>query len=278
MPVIALASSRGSPGVTTTALVLTLVSRRPTVLVEADVSGSSSVGAGYLRGSLDPRHGLINFAIENRAGTLSADTVREQTIPLTDDESSLLVPGLASADQVGSLTQDLWRRLGGVLLALDRAGTDVVVDAGRLGAVGGPEPLLRQAHMVLLVTRTSLDAVVSARARAGWLRELLADSAAGPDGLGLLLAGEGRPYRAAEVAKAVGLPVVAVVSHDEPNAQVLSHGAPRSRRFDTSPLVRSARSAADEIRRAAGERAAHLAPPVTTPEEVSELSSDQPTP
>lgn len=277
MPVIALASSRGSPGVTTTALALTLVAQRPTVLVEADVSGSSSIGAGYLRGGLDPRHGLINIAVEHRTGRLSADSVREQTVALTEDESSLLVPGLASADQVGSLTPDLWDRMGGVLSALDRAGTDVVVDAGRLGAVGGPEPLLRQAHVVLLVTRTSLDAIVSARARAGWLRDLLADSAAGPDGLGLLLVGEGRPYRAAEVAKALGLPVVAVISYDEPNAQVLSHGTPRHRRFDGSPLVRSARSAADEIQRAAADRAAHLAPPVTTPEEVGELSSDQPT-
>jgi hypothetical protein len=176
------------------------------------------------------------------------------------------------------MTPELWGRLGGVLLALDRAGTDVVVDAGRLGATGGPEPVLRQAHVVLLVMRTSLDAVVSARARAGWLRELLADSAAGHEGLGVLLVGEGRPYRAAEVAKAVGLPVVAVLSHDEPNAQVLSHGAPRGRRFDTSPLVRSARSAADEIQRGATERATHLAPPVTASEEVSEFANDQPTP
>jgi hypothetical protein len=274
MPVIALTSSRGAPGVTTTALALALVWPRPTVLVEADASGSSSVGAGYLRGSLDPRRGLINFAVDHRAGVLSPDSVREQAVPLTDDDTRLLVPGLATADQAGSMTFDLWERVAGVLRALERAGTDVIVDAGRLGAIGGPDPLLRHAHVALLVMRTSLDAVVSARARAGVLRALLADSAAGPDGLGLLLVGEGRPYRSAEVAKAVGLPVVATVSHDDPNAQVLSHGAPRGRRFDVCPLVRSARSAADEIQRAATARADHLAPPVT--EEVEEFSSDRP--
>src|SRR5690606_31807992 len=139
---------------------------------------------------------------------------------------------------------------------------------------GGPDPLLRHAHVVLLVMRTSLDAVVSARARAGVLRALLVDSAAGPDGLGLLLVGEGRPYRSAEVAKAVGLPVVATVSHDEPNALVLGHGALRARRFDICPLVRSARRAVDEILRAATARADHLAPPMT--EEVIEFSSDRP--
>jgi hypothetical protein len=79
------------------------------------------------------------------------------------------------------------------------------------------------------------------------------------------------------VAKAVGPPVIAVVSHDEPNAQVLSHGAPRGRRFDISPLVRSVRSAADEVQRAARDRAAHLAPPVSTAEEVTAFSSDRPT-
>jgi hypothetical protein len=278
MSVIALISSRGAPGVTTTALALALVWPRPTVLVEADVSGSSSVGAGYLRGSLDPNRGLINLAVAHRAGSLSPDSVRKQAVTLTDDDSRLLVPALANADQVGSMTPDLWERLGGVLLAVDRAGTDVIVDAGRLGAIGGPDSLLRQVHTVLLVMRTSLDAVVSARARIGWLRGLVAESATGAEGLGLLLVGEGRPYRAGEVAKAVGAPVVATVSHDEPNAHVLSHGVPRGRRFDTSPLVRSARSAADEIQRAVSAQAAHLAPPVTDASEAGdeEVTSDQP--
>ncbi|MFW6204458.1 MAG: hypothetical protein ACOC96_05755 [Actinomycetota bacterium] len=273
MAVIALTSARGAPGVTTTALALTLVWPRPAVLVEADAAGSSSVGAGYLRGNLDPNRGLISFAVAHRAGELTTDTVREQALPLTDDDTKLFVPGLASADQVGSLTPDLWDRLGGVLAALDRAGTDVLVDAGRLGAVGGPDPLLEQAQMVLLVLSSSLDAVVSARARVGQLRNLRADSVSGPDGLGLLLVGEGRPYRAAEVAKAVGLPVVATVSHDEPNAQVLSHGAPRSRKFDVCPLVRSTRSAAEEIQGVAAARTSHLAPPVTASGEVLDPNS-----
>lgn len=266
MPVIALTSARGAPGVTTTALGLSLVWPRPTVLVEADVSGSSSVGAGYLRGGIDPSRGLIGAAVAFRAGNLSPDTVREQAITLTEDDSRLLVPGLASADQGGSMTAEVWDRLGSVLLAVDRAGTDVIVDAGRLGAAAGPGPLLRQAHLALVVTRTSLDAVAAARAWVGRLRDLLADSTIGPDAAGLLLVGEGRPYRAADVAKAVGLPVVAAIAHDEPNAEVLSHGVPRGRRFDASALVRSTRSAADAIMHAAEGRASHLAPPVTVPD------------
>jgi hypothetical protein len=266
MSVIALTSARGAPGVTTTALGLSLVWPRPTVLVEADVSGSSSVGAGYLRGGIDPSRGLIGAAVAFRSGSLSPDTVREQAIALTDDDTRLLVPGLASAHQAGSLTTEVWDRLGSVLLAVDRAGTDVIVDAGRLGAMSGPDPVLRQAHLVLLVTRTSLGAIASARAWVGRLQELLADSTIGPDAAGLLLVGEGRPYRAAEVTKAVGLPVVATIAHDEPNAQVLSHGSPRGRRFDVSALVRSTRTAADAIVHAAEGRASRLAPPVTVPD------------
>jgi hypothetical protein len=248
--------------VTTTALALALLWPRPTVLLEADVSGSSSVAAGYLRGTLRPQRGLINLAVAHRSGTLGPDSIREQAVALTDDESRWLLPALANADQVGSMTAELWDRIGATLMAVSRAGTDVIVDAGRAGAVNSPEPLLRYADLVLLVVRTSLDAVVSARARVGPLRGAVADSVPGVDALGLLLVGDGRPHGAGDVAKAVGLPVIATVSYDEANAQVLSHGAPRSRRFDTSPLVRSIRSAANEIQRAAAARYANLAPPL----------------
>jgi hypothetical protein len=270
MALFVLMSARGAPGVTTTALALALLWPRPTVLLEADVSGSSSVAAGYLRGTLRPQRGLINLAVAHRSGTLGPDSIREQAVALTDDESRWLVPALANADQVGSMTGELWDRVGATLTAVSRAGTDVIVDAGRAGAVNGPEPLLRYADLVLLVVRTSLDAVVSARARVGQLRGAAADSVPGVDALGLLLVGDGRPHRAGDVSKAVGLPVIATVSHDEANAQVLSHGAPRSRRFDTSPLVRSIRSAADEVQRAAAARQAHLAPPLLAEREDEE--------
>ena len=270
MALIVLTSSRGAPGVTTTALALALLWPRPSVLLEADVSGSSSVAAGYLRGSLGPGRGLINLAVAHRAGTLGPESIREQAVALTDDESRWLVPALANADQVGSITAELWDRVGATLTAVSRAGTDVIVDAGRAGAVNSPEPLLRYADLVLLVVRTSLDAVVSARARVGQLRGAVADSVPGVDALGLLLVGDGRPHRAGDVSKVVGLPVIATVSYDEANAQVLSHGAPRSRRFDTSPLVRSIRSAADEIQRAAAARHAHLAPPLLVEREDEE--------
>ncbi|MGH9252804.1 MAG: hypothetical protein ACRD0W_25315, partial [Acidimicrobiales bacterium] len=82
---------------TTTALALALLCPRPTVLLEADVCGSSSVAAGYLRGTLGPQRGLINLAVAYRAGTLGPESIREQAVALTDDESRWLVPALANA-------------------------------------------------------------------------------------------------------------------------------------------------------------------------------------
>jgi cellulose biosynthesis protein BcsQ len=60
MAVIVLASASGSPGVSTTALGLTLNWHRPVLLVDADPTGSSSVFAGYFHGTQEPTGGLIN--------------------------------------------------------------------------------------------------------------------------------------------------------------------------------------------------------------------------
>jgi hypothetical protein len=75
MALIVLTSSRGAPGVTTIALALALLWPRPSVLLEADVSGSSSVAAGCLRGTLGPQRGLINLAVAHRAGTLTPGSI-----------------------------------------------------------------------------------------------------------------------------------------------------------------------------------------------------------
>ena len=47
----------------------------------------------------------------------------------------------------------------------------MVVDAGRLGLAGSPEPLLHAADLVLLVMRTDLVAVSAARSWAETLRD-----------------------------------------------------------------------------------------------------------
>jgi len=72
MALIVLASASGSPGVSTTALGLTLNWHRPVLLVDADPTGSSAVFAGYFRGTQEPTGGLINLALALREGALAA--------------------------------------------------------------------------------------------------------------------------------------------------------------------------------------------------------------
>jgi hypothetical protein len=185
-----------------------------------------------------------------------------------------VLPGLSDAAQAPS-TAALWGPLGSLLASLERAGTDVIVDAGRLGTAHAPTALLRQADLVLLVLGTSLPAVVAARARLNLLREdLSVPGTAGLDGhlsgLGLLLIGEGRPYSAKEIAAACGVPVVASLAWDPASAAVLAAGAAPGRRFDSSPLVRSTRAAISASSKLMAQRRDRLAPPVPSAPSIAE--------
>ena len=62
-----------------------------------------------------------------------------------------------------------------------------------------------------------------------------------------MVVGEGHPYGRGEISKALGVPVIADIARDPQAAVHLSDGAPRPRRFDSSPLVRSLRGAATTL-------------------------------
>lgn len=278
MSVLALTSAKGAPGVSTAALAMTLLWPRAALLAECDPAGGSSVLAGYLRGTVDHSRGLLNLALAHRRDELAQD-LWSQTVPLSatsaDDSAQgasaapqrWLLPGLSDAAQAPS-TSALWGPLGSLLASLEHAGTDVIVDAGRLGAAYAPTALLRQADLVLLVLGTSLPAVAAARARLSALREALSATATpisppagAAGGLGLLLVGDGRPYTSREIAAALGLPVVATLAWDPASAEVLSAGAAPGRRFDTSPLLRSTRAAISASLELVAQRRDRLAPP-----------------
>jgi len=244
--VVALVSARGAPGVTTCAVAMTLLWPRPALLAECDPAGGSSVLAGYLRGRVPHDRGLVGLAVAQRRDGLP-EALWSQTLPLA--QGRRLLPGPVDAAQAASLPP-VWSPLAGVLRSLGGHGTDVIVDAGRLGAAHGPLPVLRQADLVLLVLRSSLDAVAAARARVAALREDLAGL--GRVDLSLLVVGDGRPYTAREITGALDLPVVAALPFDPASAEVFSAGAPTGRRFAGSPLVRALRAAVDGAQAVAG--------------------------
>ena len=221
MSLIVLTSACGSPGVTTAALGLVLTWHRPAVLVEADPTGGSAILAGYLRGSMAPTDSMIDLALAQRDGEL-LQVLPQVTMPLPGS-SARLVPGTRSHEQARSLLS-LWEPLAGILKSLESTGQDVVVDAGRLGLFGSPEPVIQAADLALLVTRTDLVSLSGARSWAETLRERF-ERAGATACLGVLLVGEGQPYRASEVSKVLQLPVVGSLAWDPDSAGVLAKGA-----------------------------------------------------
>ena len=239
MALIVLASASGAPGVSTTALGLTLNWHRPVLLVDADPTGSSAVFAGYFHGTQEPTGGLINLALALREGTLAAALPRETL--LLDPEAPAerapwFLPGIRAHEQAPSLLP-LWEPLAEQLRALDRNGQDVIVDAGRLGLAGWPQPLIAASDLTLLVTRSSLPALAGARSWAKSLRDQFA-AVGGLSRLGLLLVDEDRrwptmptgvprvrPYPPRHIAKALQISVTAAVGWDPEAAEVYSHGA-----------------------------------------------------
>ena len=273
MALIVLASASGSPGVSTTALGLTLNWPRPVLLVDADPTGSSSVFAGYFHGTQEPTGGLINLALSLRDGGL-ADALPRETLLLDPEapaeRSAWFLPGIRAHEQAPSLLA-LWDPLTEQLRALERNGQDVIVDAGRLGLAGWPQPLIAASDLTLLVTRSSLPALAGATSWAKTLRGQFG-AVGGLSRLGVLLVDEERrwptvptgarvrPYTARHIAKALQIPVVASVDWEPESAEVYSHGARKPRKFESSGLLRGYRASAAAIHSILGANQAALAP------------------
>lgn len=254
MSLIVLVSASGSPGVTTTALGLASTWTRPVLLIEADPTGGSAIAAGYLRGSVTPPEGMIELALGHQNGRLLDALARmSEDLPGT---AARFVSGTRSHAQARSLV-GLWEPLADALRSLEDTGQDVIVDGGRLGLFGSPEPLVAAADLALLVTRTDLVSLAGARSWAETLHERFARDGATAS-LGVLLVGEGAPFRAREVARVLRVPVLSSVAWDPAGAATLSHGAepPQARRWHRwvgrtdwtdSPLMGSLRATRSAI-------------------------------
>lgn len=260
MAVIALVSAKGSPGVTTAALACTLSWHHRVVLAECDPAGGS-VLAGYLGGALDGFRGIGELAVgELRDGNLEA-AFWSQLVDLdAPRRERLLLPGVIDPAQAGSVSP-LWQRFADFFTALDRGSPayDVIVDCGRLHAVGPPWPILRAATVVLVVTAAHLPDLSSARATVRAIERDFADHRVPPGSLRLLLVGNG--HSRGEVSKALGLPVIAQLPHDPRTADVLSHGGTvRGGR----PLMRAAGALEVPVRALIDRRRARLSWPINS--------------
>lgn len=237
MAVICLTSASGSPGVTTTAVGLAFCWPRPVLLVEADPTGGSGILAGFLRGTSPYDVGLVELALSPLG---AAEALREVVRPLSPSVS--LVAGTRTHAQAAAL-RDVWEPLAVALGDLEANGQDVIVDCGRLGLNGSPQALMDAAEVTLLVARATLPSISAARSWAETVRQ----PATGWRHPGLLLVGEGQPYRDTEVSKVLGMPVVADLPDDPLAAAVYQRGAAPPRHFETGPYVRGLQAAAQSV-------------------------------
>lgn len=250
MTVIALASAKGSPGVTTTALALAwawpeAATGRGVLVVDADMAGGD-IATGYLQAAVPAERGLLSLAAE-RTSDLS-DRLWDHLVSLDGDQTRLVLTGITDRSQARAVAPQ-WSPLAEALAALadGEPRVDVFVDLGRLGTIGEATPLLERADLLLLGLRSTLTAAAATRSVVSWLAQAPGDTSLHPRHVGAVVIGAGRPYSVSEITDALGLQVVTSIAWDPVNAEVLSAGSPGGWRFSRSALMRSAGGAARDL-------------------------------
>ncbi|MGJ9414320.1 hypothetical protein ACHAAC_16580 [Aeromicrobium sp. CF4.19] len=166
MALLTLASAKGSPGVTTAAMLFGALWPRPSVVLEADPSGGdialrmpAADGA-----ALDSQMGLSSLVAAGRKSLYPA---------LVDVHAQRLVGGqkvmvgVATPEQARGITQ--WDTLGRLFAELP--GHDTIADLGRVGAGTPQNSLVEASAACVLVVDTLPSNVVHLRERIRRLQE-----------------------------------------------------------------------------------------------------------
>ncbi|HEY1485372.1 MAG TPA: ParA family protein [Micromonosporaceae bacterium] len=275
MAVIAVTSAKGSPGVTTTCLAMTLAWPRPVLLVEADPAGGDIL-AGYLRGQLAMDRGLVGASLAARHHRLAEDfnTHLLDLAKPNSPVSRVLLPGLSDPAQAATVAP-MWDVLAAhfTRLAHGDSDSDIIVDCGRLATNYPPLHVMAVADAVLLVVRATLRSASTATSAIAAARVGLGTTA--DERLGLIVVDSGE-YKGSELGKALRAPVVATMPWRPSEAAALSDGVGRV--SGSSALLRAARSIDRPIRariagRSAPEESPGGMPESDSPSSVSESPS-----
>ncbi|GLZ03975.1 hypothetical protein Acsp03_14410 [Actinomadura sp. NBRC 104412] len=250
MALIALAADKGAPGVTTAAVALGAVWPRPVLVAECDQAGgdlvyrlpaAASAAPGTAQdasregGMLNPSRGLLSLAATARRG-LRPEQIAEHCQRLVGGLDVLV--GITNAEQAQGMTW-LWGPLGRAFASL--APVDVLADCGRLGAGTPLNDLLREADLIVLFTRATLEQVAHLRER---VAALSSELNGGPP-IGIVVLADPRDFRSsiAEVGRIItGARVLGGLALDPKGAELLS--GRWGGRLDRSLLIRSAREVA----------------------------------
>ena len=248
MALVAVASDKGAPGVTTASVVLAAVWPRPVLLAECDPAGGDLLYRFLAAdgGRLDPGRGLLSLAVAARRG-LRPEQIWEHTQALRGGLAVLT--GVSTAEQ-GAGLDPLWGPVGAVLAQLPQG--DVIADCGRIGVDGPPHDLLAQAAAIVLLTGDDLGEVVRLRERVPALVAALDRRDRMSTTIGVVVIASHKRFHAAlaEVGEALGhgrglLNVVGGLAYD-PRAVRQLRGE-WGGRLDKSLLVRSARDVAGQL-------------------------------
>ena len=248
---VALASAKGAPGVTTTARVLASIWPSECVLVDADPAGGDAalLSRTPQHEPLDPERGLLSLAVAARRGAEQAPLAPH--LQLTEGGLGVLA-GVSRPEQVAGMGP-AWATIAEVLVAQPGA---VVADLGRLAAGSPVTPIVTAADVLLFVVRPRVESYAHLRERLSWTDWLAANGGGPPTGV--LIVADAKDRRAAPELESLlahsGLttPVIGTVAWDERAASVV--GGRLDRGIDRSLLVRSVRQLVEPIRSLASMR------------------------
>jgi len=232
MSVACLASAHGSPGVTTTALVLTATwpSHRRCLLVEADPFG----GVIAARYGLGDTPGLSSLAADSRRG-LDDDAVWRHAQYLPGGVSVLVGP--ATPDEAHAVLRDLTEAF--TTWSTEQIEIDVIIDCGRIPPGSSTVDFIGEVGGGMVLTRPTLDQLRPAAHRLGTFERSGID-------VGLVLVGD-EPYGPTEVTAALKTNIAGVVAWDPRTAAVLTGTRGSARDLRRSPLVRSVATLAERL-------------------------------
>lgn len=250
MALVAIASAKGSPGATTTALVMGALWPRPVVVAECDTAGSDVAVrmAAADGGVLDGGRGLVTLAAAGRRG-LRSDLVLNHTQQALGGLDVLI--GLRTPEQAAGVG-NMWPQLGSVFDGLE--GYDVLADLGRCGAQTPQNAIMRSARLLIMVCRADPTSVVHMRERINVLAQDLDPTNPSGVPIGVVVVADPRKQREAvrETFQALEQ-MEASIAHSwqlawDPVGAGMFAGAVRNRP-DRSTLVRSAREVTTEVSR-----------------------------
>ncbi|HLR96402.1 MAG TPA: hypothetical protein VK053_17900 [Jiangellaceae bacterium] len=247
---IALASAKGSPGVTTTATALAMTWQRDVVLADLDPAGGDVALRARTPNEdvLDPDVGLLSLAAAARRG-LAPEEVPEHLQVI--DGGTHVLAGVTRPEQVTGIGA-VWTTIGSALRAVPE--TDVLVDCGRVTPGTPVLPVITAADALVVVVRPSLDSYAHVRDRLRWLSgpmQLEQPGATGASSVGVLVVADPGERTVTQdldrLLQHEGLPVRVLgrIGRDKRAAEALA--GRWSRRLNRSLLMRSAREVRDSI-------------------------------